>query len=829
MSTPNQEDLFERYESQYVRDLTGRLIRVEAATQKDLDTLLTVSIDGHNVPGVPKARPATDDQGNIRRDKNGRIIPRLTTVYDAATYCYANQTPKKTFPGPEPSNPIPVLCHQNHLTPVGVCRVCSVLTTRNGVAGGRMIPGCQHPLVDGMEIHTVASEVEIQLPQKKTRKAGEHLQETIKVLLQLLSANSLHEYEPPSDRRYNNELLALLERFGVPYERKGKKSLGKNAGLEVISPFKRRPLDLIHASASVDNSSEVIRLDHNNCILCDRCVRGCSEVKPFKVIGHTGFGNKARISFDLGQPMAESSCVSCGECAVSCPTGALTFKGSIYTNTQTPRDPWQDEPVKPISVSAEELERHPLFAGVPYAFLKWNEGAVGRVKLKPGQVLCEQGQYGSTAFLIESGSIDVTLKGTTVANLKNSDLIVGEMACLSHQPRSAGMRSGPEGAAIIVVKRNMLHMLQRNAGARNILGPIYRRRALENYLKNGRLFSGLDAAQARACLEFLKARDDVELTQVDPGQAVFVQGTLADCFYIIYLGNVSVSEASGVGHSTVLNYLGPGRQIGEIGLLSDPKVSPKVAELLPVAQRGRRTATCTALDHVELVTIPKSAFLALLEANTEARALLEDAACEMVKRTQSRRFEVSPMLGNFTQAGLHQGQSLLVLDLNRCTRCQECVKACADSHDDVTRLILEGNRFNEFLIPSACRSCHDPACLVGCPVDAIHRKPAKTGGGDGKSLAIVIENHCIGCGLCAHNCPFGSIHMHEPQEGKKKAHSSTRIATNCDLCESLDGNPRCVYCCPHDAAIRTTGYELSRMAGLKPLGSVQEAAAEGTK
>jgi len=815
MSTPIQEDLFERYESQYVRDLSGRLIRVEAATLKDLESLVNLTVDGFPVKGVPKAQPSTDDQGNIRRDRDGNIIPRLTTVYDAVTYCYANQTPKRNFPGPEPNNPIPVLCHQNHLRPVGVCRVCSVLTTRGGVAGGRLIPACQHPLVDGMEVHTVASQVEITLPQKRKAQAGSHVQETIKVLLQLLGANSLHESQPADSRKYNNELISLIERFDMPLEKSGQK-------LEVKTTFKRRPLDV--TPAHCDNSSDVIQLDHNNCILCDRCVRGCSEVKPFKVIGHTGFGNQARISFDLGQPMGQSSCVSCGECATSCPTGALTFKGSIYTNTQTPRDPWEGEARKPTTVPAEELERHPLFAGVPYAYLKWNEGAVGRLPLKSGESLCEKGEYGSTAFLIEDGGLDIEIGGKTVATLTPSDFIAGEMACLTHQPRAAGLKASSQGSRVLVVKRNMLHMLQRNATARNILGPIYRRRALDNYLKNGKLFSGLAPQQTKACLEFLKTRNDVQLTQVDPGQAVFLQGSRADCFYIIYLGHVSVSELNAQGHPTVTNYLGPGRQFGEIGLLSDPSVSTRVSSLFPPEKQGMRTATCTALDHVELMSIPRSAFLAMLKAFPEVSDLLEKAACEMVQTNVARKNEVRPLLGSFTQAGLHQGQNLLVVDLQKCTRCQECVKACADSHDDVTRLVLEGNRFNEFLVPSSCRSCHDPACLVGCPVDAIHRKSGNSRGKSGKSLAIVIENHCIGCGLCSHNCPFGSIHMHELDPGKRIATAPKRVATNCDLCESLDADPRCVRSCPHDAAIRMTGYELSLRVGLNPLGSATDEA-----
>ena len=76
-------------------------------------------------------------------------------------------------------------------------------------------------------------------------------------------------------------------------------------------------------------SSRSIQVDHDRCILCDRCVRACSEVKPFKVIGHTGKGYGTRISFDLDQLMNESSCVQCGECMTSCPTGALTLNRRV--------------------------------------------------------------------------------------------------------------------------------------------------------------------------------------------------------------------------------------------------------------------------------------------------------------------------------------------------------------------------------------------------------------------------------------------------------------------------------------------------------------------
>lgn len=187
----------------------------------------------------------------------------------------------------------------------------------------------------------------------------------------------------------------------------------------------------------------------------------------------------------------------------------------------------------------------------------------------------------------------------------------------------------------------------------------------------------------------------------------------------------------------------------------------------------------------------------------------------------------------FVELGLYQGQELLLLDLEKCTRCDECVKACADSHDGVTRVVRDGPRFGHFLVAISCRSCHDPYCLTGCPVNAIHR--------EGHTLEIKIDDHCIGCGLCGHNCPYGSIHMVEhddagnvrevpkgewpkPEEIAASVRTMADVdvraprrrarlmAVNCDLCSGSTSGPRCVYACPHDAAHRVTGDRALELA-----------------
>src|SRR5207302_3924667 len=133
----------------------------------------------------------------------------------------------------------------------------------------------------------------------------------------------------------------------------------------------------------------------------------------------------------------------------------------------------------------------------------------------------------------------------------------------------------------------------------------------------------------------------------------------------------------------------------------------------------------------------------------------------------------------------------------------------------VTRMLRDGLRFDRFLIGIACRSCTDPHCMVGCPVDSIHR---------GKHLQIVIEDHCIGCGLCASNCPYGNIFMVPNEQRRIKAPDPehpghTRKvaqlkAATCDLCDAEGKRstplPRCVSACPHEAAFRMSGTELFR-------------------
>ena len=135
------EILYDDEEGVYARDIEGRLVRMDEVTAEDLDLDVTLKIDGKIVT-VKKAVPATDAQGNILTDEDGLAIPRATTIYDAAAKLFGK--------APGDVNPIPILCHREHMNPVAVCRVCVVeiskvkrgkMTTRAEAPAGLPAPG----------------------------------------------------------------------------------------------------------------------------------------------------------------------------------------------------------------------------------------------------------------------------------------------------------------------------------------------------------------------------------------------------------------------------------------------------------------------------------------------------------------------------------------------------------------------------------------------------------------------------------------------------------------------------------------------------------------
>jgi formate dehydrogenase major subunit len=240
---------------------------------------------------------------------------------------------------------IPALCHDPRLEPVGVCRLCVV-----DVGERTLAAACVRHCAPGMQVQTFGEEVE------RHRR----------MLIELLMSDQPVEAEDARERTLgDNALRALARRYG--------------AFGDTLPRGPARPRD---------PSSPVIFVDHQACILCDRCIRACDDLQGNEVLGRTGKGYAAGIAFDLGARMGESTCVACGECAAVCPTGALVDK------------PLGAAPLRP----RRELEPVPSvcpYCGVGCTLTYHVDRAANRIVFAEGRAspasqgrLCVKGRYG---------------------------------------------------------------------------------------------------------------------------------------------------------------------------------------------------------------------------------------------------------------------------------------------------------------------------------------------------------------------------------------------------------------------------------------------------
>ncbi|WP_211233196.1 formate dehydrogenase subunit alpha [Solirubrobacter soli] len=239
---------------------------------------------------------------------------------------------------------IPVLCHDERYDPVGVCRMCAV-----DVGGRVLAAACVRPCEDGMEVTTASAKVEKQRA----------------VLTELLVADQPDE-DPKETTTGDNLLLELARRYDVGHAERLPQARGRG----------------------LDDSNPVISVNHDACILCDRCVRACDDIQGNDVIGRTGKGYETHIAFDLNDPMGESTCVTCGECVAACPTGALVNK------------PIHNVPIRPRE-QLKSVDTVCPYCGVGCALTYHVDAERGAIAYADGREqpgnksrLCVKGRYG---------------------------------------------------------------------------------------------------------------------------------------------------------------------------------------------------------------------------------------------------------------------------------------------------------------------------------------------------------------------------------------------------------------------------------------------------
>src|SRR5262244_249717 len=205
----------------------------------------------------------------------------------------------------------------------------------------------------------------------------------------------------------------------------------------------------------------------------------------------------------------------------------------------------------------------------------------------------------------------------------------------------------------------------------------------------------------------------------------------------------------------------------------------------------------------EALSIDHASFKALLKADARLAAKMDAERTEQL--TQYAHMQARPQAGNvfsyLMSHGLGEATSVLVIDEDLCVGCDQCEKACAATHEGVSRLDRSaGPSLYSLHLPTSCRHCEHPHCMQDCPPNAIHRLP---------NGEVSIADTCIGCGNCVENCPYGVIQLAavEPKlnlldrlRGRGKEEPA-KTAVKCDVCTGLKGGPACVRACPTGAAI----------------------------
>ena len=434
------------------------------------------------------------------------------------------------------------------------------------------------------------------------------------------------------------------------------------------------------------------------------------------------------------------------------------------------------------------------------------------------EVIFERAATGSSLFGIAEGSVlvEVNPKDPSITVPIQKGSIFGEVGLISGRRRGATIRAGVDSIVVEVSRTAALKLQAQVPAAKRAITRI----SIERQLLQ--LFgSGLTPEDLTEVL------DTAEVASVSAGKAIINEGEDGEDIFVIRVGSMIVEKAI-AGKPVFLSYLPAGSYVGEMGLITG----------------GKRTATVRAAIKSEVIKLQGEAFRRLMEKKP---ALLERAKADMAARQkvnsfiESRKADFSGAVDMYSETakflvdnGIGEATDVLLIDEHLCVGCDNCEKACADSHDGLSRLDREaGKTYAHLHVPTSCRHCEHPHCMADCPPNAIHR------GADGE---VFIDDTCIGCGNCQRNCPYGVIRMDSvppkkpsllnwllfgqgpgPGEPSKKWRyknaepgvEKAKKAIKCDMCSGIEGGPACVRACPTGAAIRVAPENFLSVARLE--------------
>ncbi|MCY2974492.1 MAG: cyclic nucleotide-binding domain-containing protein [Planctomycetota bacterium] len=427
-------------------------------------------------------------------------------------------------------------------------------------------------------------------------------------------------------------------------------------------------------------------------------------------------------------------------------------------------------------------------------------------------------------FLQDASAI---LAGSTSEPLGEGELF-GEMAAITRSPSHyTVVAEGP--VVLLEIRWQGLRLLRRDPEFQKQLDHRYRGAGLKAHLRETLLFRFLPAEHLEKIAEatqlvsygdrewFSEYKSTRKLNiqeQLRQEPIIVEEGSPVNDLLLIRSGFARRSYRLGAGHHTIA-YLGRGEAFGLSELIHNTHQGINDKTILPYQESLR------AIGFVDVLKISRRAFVEyaipfmrgselpkpIVTARYDSQGPVLSEAPPLVSQQEN----VDPAFLEFlVDERLINGRQVMMIDTERCTRCDDCVRACARVHEGNPRFTRNGPQFGPFQFAHACMHCADPVCMIGCPTGAIARD-SDTG------IISINPDTCIGCSVCSESCPYENIVMVQihDQRGRALVDKQSKLpilqATKCDLCHSLPTGPACQAACPHEALVRIDASNLKAL------------------
>jgi Fe-S-cluster-containing dehydrogenase component/CRP-like cAMP-binding protein len=400
--------------------------------------------------------------------------------------------------------------------------------------------------------------------------------------------------------------------------------------------------------------------------------------------------------------------------------------------------------------------------------------------------------------------------------------LFGEIAALTRAARTSTIFAETDSELLEIRWQGLREIRLRASEFKAHVDRLYRERSLRSHLRETPMFHHLsdgDLEKVAAATEF-QSHGDLEwyaayknVSEMTAAQRLEIepiiarQGHYPNGIYLIRAGFARVSEIYNHGERTI-SYLGRGQCFGLEELAHNWRTHRQVPF----------QTTLRAVGHVDVLFVPTAILEQLVLPAADPAALPHlrlDQSGDTVLPFESAVTDKlgAEMLEFLVEKRFINGTATMIINMDRCTRCDDCVRACAATHHNNPRFVRHGPINRGFMIANACLHCQDPVCMIGCPTGSIHRDSAH-------GQVVIDDLTCIGCSTCANSCPYDNIQMVYPRDagGSLYYDTATQVpiqkAVKCDLCiNQLSGvGPACANACPHDAMIRVDMRDLDTLS-----------------